>query len=355
MSNLHAYTGVLTNDSIWYSAMELNSLYRFDLEKHTNEFVCLFSGEKSFQKEIHKICVTVGNFMVFLPFRGRHIHIYNSNVSSMVSILFEEYVYDAFTLEGDVWMVCGENGEKLYILNILDKEISCVEEYENAYKSVGKQGGRRFKYYNGHIWFGCLGTNKIADWDIQEKELSIHSTDIKNIFAICPTNTACWVIDRDTPNIYEWNYRDETVVHNIDDLYISADAKELPYSPRFYNNIFCFKDRIVLLPAFTDYVSIYDGKEIKKQRIEVPERAKNLPKCFGYVSSNKGVYLIPFCTDKLICISETLDIRIDSSFPNMPNSLSWKEKHTVMEESIKEKGYVDESELLGLKDFLSVI
>ena len=355
MSKLHAYTGVLYEGSIWYSCIEMNSLYRFDIAKKVNKFVCLFPDEKSGQREMHRICQYVNGIIIFLPFQGNHIHIYTPNSYMMESIFFSEYVYDSFVVDDEIWMICGLNGEKLYVFNVIDKTLREIKEYKEAYKTLGVQGGRRFKYHNGHIWFGCLGTNRIADWDIEKSELRVHNTDIKNIFAICPTDNACWVIDRDTPNIHEWNYSDHVTTHNIDDIEILADIGKLSVPPRYYNNLFKFMDRIILLPAYTDSITVFEGKEHQAVKIKVPNNARNLPKCFGYAHDINNVYILPFCTDELIHITASWDIQIGDAFQNSPNCLSLAEQKRVMKEAQDEKGYIVEGALFGLNDFLSVV
>ena len=54
MDNLHAYSASYMKGNIWYSAIERNGLYKYDLQKKRNEFVCFFDEEKILKKENYK-------------------------------------------------------------------------------------------------------------------------------------------------------------------------------------------------------------------------------------------------------------------------------------------------------------
>lgn len=355
MDNLHAYSASYMKGNIWYSAIERNGLYKYDLKKKRNEFVCFFDEEKILKKEIHRSCLAVANQLFFLPFNGKHIHIYNLDSFTMEAIEFCECVIDSFSVMNEIWMICGGNGERLFVYNTDNRKIREVSEYGDAIKKLGEHGGRRFNYYEGKIWFGCLASNQVANWDVRENKLNVYKTSIEDIFAVFPTENICWVVDRNTSNIYGWDYKEKVIVYKTDNLRITAEKEALSVSTRFYNNICSCDNKIVFMPAYTDSLVIFNKGEFTYYTIKANERYKNMPKCFGYAKNKNKVYLVPFCTDEFIEIDSNATIENTYTMSDTLYCLPLSEKKKALQRINKELGYAIENEFLGLKDYIDIV
>lgn len=352
---IHALSGVLCNNSIWFSAIERNGLYKYDLNTKDVIYVSLFPNEMVNERIIHKKCLLVGEQIYFFPHNGKHIHLYSIKDNSFYSIRFEEIVYDVLLDGSDILMICGEKCEKLYILNICSQIISCVKEYENNIRKYSGIRGVRFSLSNNKIWFGCIGTNYIANWDIIERKMERFKTNVGNIFAAFFEGDDTWIIDRDSPNLYYGKCSDSMNRVTPTNISVSADKNALLVPARFYNNIAFFNDKVILLPAYADSIQIYDGKKFTRIPVLSGIGMDNDPKCYGVVVEDDRLYTIPYGNHQMLEIGDDCSyMKIEWIKPYL-NRYSLEDRKRIIKESCLEKRVISESEELTLGDFLNTI
>lgn len=132
------------NDSVFFSAINHNGLYRTDLEGSFLEVIANFPSEKPDTRHLHsKVCL-IDQKLYFAPFNANSISIYDLNDSHMTSI--------------DVTKTVGKiHGKYSEILNT-DNHVYMIPDKSDYIISIDKDSGV-VEYHNE--WTKCINYNEL--------------------------------------------------------------------------------------------------------------------------------------------------------------------------------------------------
>lgn len=125
--SMHAYVKV--DSGIYFSALNHNGLYSYDVEKDELSYICSFQDEVLDRRHLHSDVVRVGEKLYFIPMNGSSMHIYDLKTGAVTAIGLQQYVAQGVPSKFNKAFVVGDKillipGRSHYII-IFD---TCTEE-----------------------------------------------------------------------------------------------------------------------------------------------------------------------------------------------------------------------------------
>ncbi len=292
--NIKANAGIIFRNKLWFSAIDRNGLFYYDLVKKKTEFVMLFPREDLDSSFIHWKCLLYNSCIFFFPKYGENIHIFELESNKMKTLHFTEKVLES-CISGDyIWLFCSDSRKHLFKMNLSTYEIEYVEDFfAESNRLFGNNSIllSRVVTIGDHLVFGILGTNTIGVWDATNSRLKTIQTDIDDIFSVMVSDGNYWVVDRHSSYVYRLDEKQRVLKISVDNDLSYHETESM--IRRFYNNILHINGFIVVLPAFGNSVVII-GDDIKTIRLKDRGQFVNgVPKMRDYLVDNENIYVLP--------------------------------------------------------------
>ena len=312
----------IVNGIIYYSMIDFNGLFSYDIEKGESRFISLFEKEKISENELHLDSVLYKNSIIFIPYNGRYLSIYNTDTGKMSYIEMSKgkdcSYYKGIIYKRKLWLIpqviSSDNFDRFNICTI-DLETWNIERYAEIDRFYTNSAQGIFSFgacsYQNKLYIALYGKNSILSINMENNQTErIVIQKINGLSTIDIIDDYFWISENNTGNIF------------ITD--INGNIKRVigeEYSDRHYVRMFnCIRklgDMIYVFPQNSD--SIYCVKDVLKtvDTIEELHRRKRYSYCTGEILEyNNELFVAPVEYNRMISIGidgELMfyDIKID--------------------------------------------
>lgn len=344
--NLRFRAAYVNEKEIFFSAEDFNGLFRKGHGAKYAEFLMEFANEKSYQHIIHRKAFIEGDELIFFPFLGNSIVIYNTRnkENEYINIDFIQAAEGYFSVlpYGDHYIMIpwGLRGS---VLSYFPKNKILKRENELS-EIINSRLGRLGNYpacnaygaciFENHLFISAYGTNKMLSLCLhtyETKEISINDYKINNIIVL---DEEIWITCSDSEQIVKRSFSGQETVYHLPSK-VKCDKPWGHFVP--------FQGSLLLLPDQGEEVWIYD-RQTGKWNIWLDLSfnpffkltSKGCPLFLDYQYVRDELYLFPSCgndvgmlhikpTERTI---EVIPIKMEKSFlPKMEQIL--KEEKSV--------------------------
>lgn len=130
----HAY--VRAGSGIYFSALNYNALYSYDLEKEELSYICSFPDERIDIRHLHCAAVRAGEKLYFIPMNGSRIHIFDLKTDLVSSVDLGRYAavnvpskFNKAFVDGDRIILVPGRSHYLIVLDTLTDTVTASDEW----------------------------------------------------------------------------------------------------------------------------------------------------------------------------------------------------------------------------------
>jgi len=341
---------VEVNGEIWFSASNLNGIFRADRESGESQFVINFPHYPNDALRLYSACVLIKGKIVFAPCSAKDIAVYDIQKNEIKTIELEQKIVDqcksslflaAFEYKGFAYLI-GAAYPAILKVDIMNFEIRNIttpfEQYRHIESNYDKTFGSSFVIKNDMLYLPILYRNNVLcmdlntykcnflevlpqksrAWDlcIVNDTLLIWGTDFKlSLFNLNTEKIKVFDIENDTK--YEQSgaflipYKNKVmifrarsknvIVFDIDTGKVIGELQNINYFSKGFNKDYTYLlgDAIIMSRCFwsneywllngtvNEYYAIKENGEIKK-RCFIANMSWNM---FNYLNSGKEILL----------------------------------------------------------------
>lgn len=311
---LSFYDATFYNDYIWFSNVNFNGLFKTNMKDYSTEFVTYFPGEIMEQKSMHGKTVVYGECIIFVPMRGKNIHIYNTVNKDMTSLDITKYKKSKrhFSFETILF------GSVLYIFPVdsaaikLDLEkmtIAEVGELSNEYYEY-LPNGKNFVIWKAvfdgeKAYFPQYNGNHILVWDVKNDSYEVMEINIHNLFALQKSETGLWLFTGENSKLYLYEQKNG----EIKEYFIDTDG--IPGEQRYFNRVIEVKSKVYLLPdKGKSILTLNEEGAFFEKAFEYPPEfcfiedfKYKWEKFFGAKVLDNDIYIYPFRGNQMLMVN----------------------------------------------------
>ena len=298
-------TFITTDSKIYFSSMQFNGLFEMNPNTNKISFVDLFNNVKPLSKKLHNGCIQYKNYLVFQTTDQYDcLHVYNLTTCEMGCVALSSGKKQKFLFLSDesVWVLLFDSvTKKIEIKKIDCDNLSATDFMKMDISNYFKDSSRIKRVVadnNGHALFALSHTNKLFEIDLNEREYSIISSEVNDIFSVFYTNGICCLT----------TYCDKGVfIKNSDnqyDFYKIADSN-INTSDILINRITCWNGRTVAFSAYD--MHCFEINHNEKCLLEINSLNEDDKKEESKYYFNAGYSSIDTYRDQLIYLSLSLD------------------------------------------------
>lgn len=288
---------VKVEGTLFFSCLDYNALYKISSGKSTPEFVGRFPHEQPLSYFLHKECFFYKDKLIFTPENSSYIQIYDIKKQKFNSIYITNYPNRKFShaesiIFGDFLLIFPMTfDEPVLKLNLVNEMIendwgfiNWCKENINAPQEIKFT---RVALYDGKIWLGVYESEYLVSIELDSSKYNLIKTGIDKIFAVFSGSNGIFVASNTSSKFYFMNGNYEFELFEL-----SNEEKE----KRPFNHIIEIDDKLLLIPAFDEDITILDknNKKIKHIVFPVDFIDELSPKFFGFFKNENKIKLYPF-------------------------------------------------------------
>ncbi len=233
IGNISFHSFVRIDDSIYFSALNCNGLYKYDMNSGVTEYMGAFPLENKNVRHLHGMVKYIDGKIYFVPMFGKYLSIYDIREKAFDTIKLglmdddKSYYryYDAIPYN-DLLLLIPGRASKIISINIKNGELQYIDEWKklipNEEKPTFKNGSFE---YEGSIYIPCCNTNcllRINTSNISDVELvrignyeygftdAIFYPEEKYVLLLSSSKTAIIKYALNTNNYEEYSVEDDS-------------------------------------------------------------------------------------------------------------------------------------------------
>lgn len=244
-NKIHFRDCIKTNNFTYFSAVEVNGLFRQEEQDKNAEFVFAFVGEDEFKDNLHSKVFLVNGEYYFVPLNGVGVSVLSADEKEIETFPYKRNIVlqmiNAYCIKDYIIMVPLNSQTPFLAFDVAKKEYIELNELENKiWENIEKKAFWLDSFstfeHNEILYMAPCGINYIYicnthDWAIEKlcigEDIKIHSITFKDdkIYAICNENCRIYEIDIQNKSIVYMELEGIETLENIiitykNDLYI---------------------------------------------------------------------------------------------------------------------------------------
>lgn len=363
------FAASMVQSKLWFSERRFNGLFQMDLSTLYVRFVCFFPEENILQQHIHRKSIVYNEKIVFLPDKGRSIHVYLVNEDKMLNIPVKVYteqkvpiISDCVIVNHELWIFPGNLDQPLLLFDLETLELEEIWTFNIWCKKnlPIKNNGFVFSkiVYKKDIWASVAHTNIVVRWNISDRTVQSYDTGVNSLFGIYKSQNGFWLNTLTDESLVLWN-PDE---HSIKLFPVDSKIKKTDV---MFNQIIEAGQQVYVLPATSnDILCLNADKEYFQKAFEYPAEFKYIEnlkyaKFFNYEIIDNEIWLFPVGGNGILIIN-TVDNNAKSISLSVHNDLLIDSEPyvTIRKKLLKsalELGIVYENEEDTFENFLELL
>ncbi len=295
---LQFYDAYKNGDDLYFSSLEFNGLFRYNIKARKSELLGSFPKEKMLSKTLHRRIVFFDDSIYFVPYKGKGIGEYNLKTKDINCYVFKEDEVLSFSncyLFNDRLILIPTNNIFPFMeFDLRNKRfISRVDINKNITDKLGSDKGVGFDVYSSaligqnEILLSVWGRNIVVEYNVISGNVqSFEFDDDLCIRNICFDNGKIYATELGLYGFVEISLHDR---HFNRYLLPIKGVKELPYS-------FLIKkdDSVLLVPGMEDCIWEYDFSKSEWHNL-----GENYPKNFERINGT-SMFVGYHVNDKMI-------------------------------------------------------
>lgn len=352
--NLSFNAGEIIGDKLYFSVNNFNSLYCYNFVLEKCECVCQFLDEPNERINMHITCLKYDKSLIFIPFYGKHIHIYctidgSQQVVSLKNKVANKDDYcDAIIYKDELWIFPKFRMGSIVIVNLktLDiRENHEINEWVNNNVSVNKDLiCTRIVYEDNFVWMPIYGTNKLIKYNLDDNIIESYEIENLKLFGVYFGGQYLWVSEISGSKVFKISKTGEI----IKTYKIVGDFNE---NDRVISQIISVRNKVYLFDCQNGYFY-----ELNENKFCFENKYKNHKQCkyqkdafFGYCVDNEDIYVFPFKANGIIKLNN------NSTFYTTDCECSEDVCKWILKRKIDFKEVIVENKILNLKTFIEYI
>lgn len=259
MDRVSAHDFVIKSGKVYFSALNNNGLYSYDVSSKETTFLTSFPNEKIDARHLHGAVIEFESKLYFAPMNGRYIAIYNIEKSEIQTIdihvadvgLYSKY-FDALVYKRKIIFI-PSRAKNIIILDIDTQKVEFHSEWQN--ELILSEGNKSPMIKNGSfikddmLYMPYCRNNhliKMSLIDFSVSHISINGVDSGFVDAIFDEKDNCiWLLQNGKAAIVKVSINDGTSEmfsidceeENIDFPYVNMiDMDKYIYLPSYQSN-----------------------------------------------------------------------------------------------------------------------
>lgn len=252
---------------IFYSHIDFNGLFRLDIEKLENVFICHFDDDYCVKKK-HNKSLRLGKNIIFLPSYGNYIDVFNYETYEMKRIKLNRYkslgaITGSFVCFDNILYVCpfflSPKGLELPFYQISLDTFEALERWDinDKVRTECKHKGELCLWYGNsygsEIYSVIFRSNKVIKIDLKNGFVKSEEAPINNLYGIGVYNNNHFLVTYNG-SLFSMN-SNKYLFENVNE-----DEKTIRYVERY-------KNKLYLIPEFGDSLIelSFDGEKFMEQ------------------------------------------------------------------------------------------
>lgn len=247
-------------NKIWFTSGEFNGLFSLDLGNLSVNYESRIPYLEEWDRIAYNYLNLVYNDkLLFMPPLCRKIFVYdigNAQAHEVVMPLEDFLLVGIIQCENTIWLFPKDLKQGVYILDVLSLQIKKDVEISALVGDI-EDDVRGIKLSETEYAFYSIEDNQIIEIDIVKKRKHIYSCFPKNmdIWQTFYDGQNYWAIQKDSTDIYEWNYNENKVIkYCLTEKELVTDENILP----LYTSIVFINDQIIILSNKTRFIMKID-------------------------------------------------------------------------------------------------
>ena len=207
-------------DYIWFSAIDMNGLFRMNMITQETEFIGHFPNEPKDGKRLYFACTRKDNLIIFAPFKAKNGVIYDTLTGQFISLI----VHDHSLLDNDLEKFSGivTYKNKIFLLPCLYPAIvgyslknKSIKHYNDWVETLSKACEVSKDAYarsymireDRYILIPLCNANAVLEFDMEEEKSKIYvvGKEGDSYSGICYDGQYYWLSPRHDGSIIKWD------------------------------------------------------------------------------------------------------------------------------------------------------
>lgn len=311
---------------VFFSFLQCNGLYSYDLDNEKIEFVCFFKEDPIGKENLHWDSFVYGEWIGFVPYGSIFLTLFNHKSGEMRCIRISDSLpptfFKCFLINDKVWMISQVADNRGDCRNIcvfdlgITKFVPQLEVSDQIRNKLGYTPDTSSFFslsasrYNNELLVALYNTNTIARISTEDLKVSyIEIKEIDDLATVSVIENRVWLSRLGGGDVYSYS------MNNDGDIKIIRSKKE-DVKRRPYREIVRIKDRIIIVPDNETNLLFVDEDDYLRE-IPYPADMKrcaweSCPK-FGIVSEYENELLLsPQSWKSMALVSSDCIIKLKS-------------------------------------------
>lgn len=298
----------IVNNKVYYSLSTCNGLFELDLQTSRSSFISFFEKEMINVERLHLECVLWEDKIVFLPYNGRFISVFDVNQNTLEYIEVNKKTECTFFrgyIDGGR-IVCipqclnydSEGTRNFCVFDLHNNRIEELREIDECLRNLTQISFFSLGACESEdaIFVAQNGTNRILRIQKNEWTLSwIEIDGIESIASIDISNGCIWVTENHHTRISKVDYSG---------IVLEQFSDEREESGRVYRAVCNINKKTYAFPNHSNsIVRVFDGRLYPVIMEEEWKRVDTMTPYFGQILCYQGNgFLAPFGCEAFLCI-----------------------------------------------------
>lgn len=309
------YDAYIENNTVFFSAIDHNGLYKMRLDSNEMTKIAEFQYEKNIS-ELHRKVIIHDRVLFFVPYKGSGISSYHLDTNKMDYVIpsygGEIHASDAILVDDTIWVIPRELSQPLYELNIKRCMLYKHEEWNNKlHKIIGITRKHILSFTSTCIVGKAMltviyNTPYIIKTELTTGDIELfHISENVGLRGITADNNGYWLTLAKGGSILYVDFISNKIEHIKLDL--SKDAT--------FMNIIVSEEFIIILPCKnTKIFKLYKKQQtafVIEDRIDHNKVNRNLPLYMGWLKDEQGLIFLPCVGGDIVRCSAENESKIE--------------------------------------------
>jgi len=266
--NIATAASVIDDGIIWFSALDFNGFFKYDIKNEKMKWISKFEGELESSRGLHSSVHICKDEVIFTPIYDRKLRIYNKTSEKLLALdipanEYVEFFYDGILIDNEIYFM--SNDLKMWVFDVKKRTIVEDIQISNLIKNGIKESEKKLAYVRSseeRMFLIELDKKVWHELNLVERKLYTNRLEInENIFSISFINKRYWIFFEDTMDIVIWEKCGTSRVHKAEDNEWLNERKWVPYVGAYQ-----IRDKIFALNYYSKYIMTPDSESemIKK-------------------------------------------------------------------------------------------
>lgn len=287
---------------IWFSALDFNGLFKYDIKNEKMKWIELFDGELESSRGLHSGVYICEDEVIFTPTYDRKLRIYDKTCEKILTLDIAtneqiEFFYESVLLDNEIYFM--SNDLKMWVFDIKKKTIIEDIEISNLIKNGIKDSEKKLAYVRvseKRMFLVEVDKKVWHELNLVERKLYTNRLEVnENIFSISFINNSYWIFFEDTMDVVIWEKCGTSSVYKTEDNEWLKERKWVPYAGAYQTG-----KNVFILNYYSKYIMTLDSEnEILKRAFAYPngykiEQHDGVGQCYSKAFAyNDKVLFIP--------------------------------------------------------------